>query len=77
MTTSGPTAYIGGATTATADNIANLKLRIRLACGTVDGSLKIYTAAKKLLFNVNTQGAVSYVDIRYRTIANYMNDTDS
>ena len=77
VTTSGPGFGVGKNTEATSSNIANLKLRIRLACGTVEGVGKIYTAAKKVLFNVNAQGAASKVHMRYRTIANYKAGTET
>ena len=78
MTTIGPNVYIGGPNvTPTAENIANLRLRVRLACGPTTGG-KLYTAAKKLLINYSTQGSGgNKVAIRYRTIANYKSDTDT
>lgn len=78
LSTTGATAYVGGSSdNATASNIANLKLRVRIACGPKTGG-RLYTAAKKLLINVSTQGAGgSKVDIKYRTIANYVADTET
>lgn len=78
VTTAGPGFYVGGSTdNATASNIANLKLRIRIACGPTTGG-RLYTAAKKMLINVSTQGAGgNKVDIRYRTIANYVAGTET
>lgn len=77
VTTSFGGAVSGGSTAATSDNVTNHKLRIRLACGTTDGTLKIYTAAKKILFNVTDPGSNAKVHIRYRTIANYKSSTDT
>ena len=78
LSTTGATAYVGGSSdNATASNIVNLKLRVRIACGPKTGG-RLYTAAKKLLINVSTQGAGgSKVDIKYRTIANYVADTET
>lgn len=78
LSTTGATAYVGGSSdNATASNIANLKLRVRIACGPKTGG-RLYTAAKKLLINVSTQGAGgSKVDIKYRTIANYVADMET
>ena len=64
--------------TITADNISNMRARIRIACGTQDKALKIYTALKKILINVNTGGASNCkCKIRYRTIANYLSGTET
>ena len=78
VSTAGPGFYVGGSTdNATADNIANLKLRIRIAAGPTSGG-KVYTAAKKILINVSTQGCSgNKVDIKYRTIANYKAGTET
>jgi len=78
VTTSGVSMYVGGSSdNATADNIANLKLRVRIAAGPTSGG-KVYTAAKKLLINFSSQGAGgNKVQIRHRTIANYIAGTDT
>ncbi len=78
VSTAGPGFYVGGSTdNATASNIANLKLRVRIAAGPTSGG-KVYTAAKKILINVSTQGCSgNKVDIKYRTIANYKAGTET
>lgn len=78
LTTVGPTVYAGGSTdNATADNITKLKARVRIACGPTTGG-KLYTATKKLLINMSSQGCGGCkVDIRYRTIANYVAGTET
>ena len=78
VTTSGVSMYVGGSSdNATANNIANLKLRVRIAAGPTSGG-KVYTAAKKLLINFSSQGASgNKVQIRKRTIANYKSGTET
>lgn len=78
VTTTGPGVGAGKNATITAANIANMRGRIRIACGTLAKSLKIYTALKKILINFSTNGATgTKVKMRYRTIANYLSDTDT
>lgn len=68
----------GPSATATADNIANLRLRIRIAAQTPAAVQKIYTSVRKLLFNVSTSGAGNCkVQFRTRTIANYLSSTET
>lgn len=69
----------GGSTTATAENITDLKLRVRIATAakTATGSGSLYTAAKKILFNVNDPNSDAQMTMRYRTIANYKADVDT
>lgn len=87
MTTSGSMTYSGGSTVATEENVTDLQLRIRLAtCFWYENPQthelsfehKLYTAAKKILFNVTDPGANAIVNVaRYRTIANYRDNVDS
>lgn len=73
VTTTGPAVGAGKNTTVTAKNIANLRCRVRIACGTMAKVGKIYTATKKFLINVTTSGAGNTkVKIRRRTIADYL-----
>lgn len=69
----------GGNTTATAKNITDLKLRVRIATAakTATGTGSLYTAAKKILFNVNDPNSDAQMTMRYRTIANYKADVDT
>ena len=77
VTTTGPMTYSGGSTAATEENVEQLKLRIRLACCNSTGTRYIYTAAKKILFNVTDPGANATLTMRYRTIANYLDNIDT
>lgn len=78
VTTTGPGVYAGKSATITADNIANMRGRVRIACGTMAKSLKIYTALKKILINFSTNGATNAkIKIRRRTIANYLSGTET
>ena len=78
VTTTGPSVGAGKNTTVTAENIANLRCRVRIACGTMAKVGKIYTATKKFLINVSTSGAGNTkVKIRRRTIANYLASTET
>lgn len=69
----------GKDTTATSDNITNLKLRVRIACGgsTQTGAATIYTQWKKILINVNDPNSDATMKFRYRTIANYLSGTET
>ncbi len=78
VTTTGPAVGAGKSTTVTADNIANLRCRVRIASGTMAKVGKIYTATKKFLINVSTSGAGNTkVKVRRRTIANYLASTET
>lgn len=78
VTTTGPAVGAGKNTTVTAKNIANLRCRVRIACGTMAKVGKIYTATKKFLINVTTSGAGNTkVKIRRRTIADYLAGTET
>ena len=78
VTTTGPSVGAGKSATITASNIANMRGRVRIACGTLAKSLKIYTSLKKILINFSTNGATgTKVKMRYRTIANYLSDTNT
>lgn len=78
VTTTGSGVQAGKSTAATASNIANLRGRIRIACGASDKVLKLYTQLQKILINFNTSGAGNCkLKIRRRTIANYLSDTDT
>lgn len=78
VTTTGPSVGAGKNTAITAENIADMRGRIRIACGTMAKVGKIYTATKKFLLNVTTGGAGNTkVKIRRRTIANYLAGTET
>lgn len=78
VTTTGPGVYAGKSATITADNIANMRGRVRIACGTMAKSSKIYTALKKILINFSTSGATNTkIRMRRRTIANYLSGTET
>lgn len=78
VSTTGTGLYVGGPTdNATSSNITDLKLRVRIAAGPTTGG-KVYTAAKKILINMSTQGSSGCkVDIKYRSIANYIAGTET
>lgn len=78
VTTTGPGVGAGKSATITADNIANMRGRVRIACGTMAKSGKIYTALKKILINFSTNGATNTkIKMRRRTIANYLSGTET
>ena len=78
VTTTGPGIGAGKSATITASNIANMRGRVRIACGTMAKSGKIYTALKKILINFSTNGATNTkIRIRRRTIANYLSGTET
>lgn len=69
---------IGKNETKTASNIAQHKSRIRIAAQNTSGVQRIYTASKKWLINVSTNGASgTTITMRYRTIANAMSGTET
>lgn len=62
----------------TSENCENYKARITLGSRNSSGSGVFYTAMRKLLLNVSTNGASgTNVKIETRTIANYNNNVDS
>ena len=69
----------GKDTAATSNNVTNLKLRVRIACGgtTQTDSAAIYTQWKKILININDPGSDATMKFRYRTIANYKAGTET
>lgn len=70
----------GGSTAATSDNIANLKLRIRIATAastTTSGTGSLYTDWRKVLLNITDPNSNCSMTMRYRTIANYKSGTET
>lgn len=79
VSTTGTSFMAGGPTAVpTADNIADFKVRVRVASMTPSGTSKLYSAMVKCLLNISTNGASgTKVAIRSRTVANYKAGVDT
>lgn len=79
VSTTGTSFMAGGPSAVpTADNIADFKVRVRVASMTPSGTSKLYSAMVKCLLNITTNGASgTKVAIRSRTVANYKAGVDT
>lgn len=79
VSTTGTSFMAGGPSAVpTADNIADFKVRVRVASMTPSGTSKLYSAMVKCLLNITTNGASgTKVAIRSRTVANYKARVDT